>query len=97
MRFYFEENAVTMANGLRDTRNYIEMGATNINKPFSRFEYYRGSTGHKYGVWNSCKKQFVFGICEDTPMLAEARLYCKIGDDARKWRFVVKKIVNDSV
>lgn len=32
-------------------------------------------------------KEFQFGICEDTPMLAEARLFQKIGDDARKWRF----------
>jgi len=32
-------------------------------------------------------KCFQFGICEDTPMLAVARLYQKIGDDAKKWRF----------
>ena len=71
-------------------------GASDLNKPFDRVEYYRGSTGRKYGIWNSCKKQFAFGICEDTPMLAEARLYYKIGDDARKWRFIVKRIDNDN-
>ena len=32
-------------------------------------------------------KCFQFNICEDTPMLAEARLYQKIGDDAKKYRF----------
>ena len=30
---------------------------------------------------------FQFEISEDTPMLAMARLYQKIGDDARKYRF----------
>ena len=49
--------------------------------------YYRGKTGKKYGIWNSMKKEFQFGICEDTPMLAMARLHQKIGDDARKYRF----------
>lgn len=49
--------------------------------------YYRGKPGKKYGIWNDVKKEFQFGICEDTPMMAEARLYQKLGDDARKWRF----------
>lgn len=53
----------------------------------SRFEYGRGKTGRKYGIWNNCTKEFQFGIKEDSPMLAEARLVYKIGDDARKWRF----------
>lgn len=37
--------------------------------------YQQGAPGEKYG------------ICEDTPMLAVARLFQKIGEDARKWRF----------
>lgn len=49
--------------------------------------YYRGVPGKKYGIWNGMAKCFQFNICEDTPMLAEARLYQKIGDDARKYRF----------
>ena len=49
--------------------------------------YYRGVPGKKYGIWNDVTKQFQFGICEDTPMLAEARLFQKIGDNARKYRF----------
>lgn len=52
-----------------------------------RSTYYRGTPGRKYGIWNSNAKQFQFGICEDTPMLAMARLYQKLGDDAKKWRF----------
>ena len=51
-----------------------------------RSTYYRGVPGKKYGIWNAVAKCFQFGICEDTPMLAEARLYQKLGDDAKKWR-----------
>lgn len=58
-------------------------------------EYYHGKPGAKYGIWNSVKKQFQFGIAEDTPMLAEARLFQKIGQDARKWRFEVRRIKED--
>lgn len=49
--------------------------------------YHRGVPGKKWGIWNTMKKTWQFGICEDTPMLAEARLYQRIGDDARKYRF----------
>ena len=55
-------------------------------------EWYRGKPGAKYGIWNSAKKEFQFGISEDTPALAEARLFQKIGQDARKWRFEVRRI-----
>ncbi len=51
-----------------------------------------GKDGEKYGIWNSESKTFVFGICEDTPMLAEARLFQKIGADARKWRFEARRL-----
>lgn len=54
--------------------------------------YYRGVPGKKYGIWNSSSRQWVFGISEDTPMLAEARLFQKIGDDARKHRFEPKEL-----
>ena len=49
--------------------------------------YYRGQPGIKYGMYNTSSKCFQFGISEDTPMLAVARLYQKIGEDAKKWRF----------
>lgn len=52
-----------------------------------RTTYYLGSPGVKWGIWNASRGCFQFGICEDTPMLAVARLFQKIGDDARKWRF----------
>ena len=56
------------------------------------FEWIYGCEGEKYGVWNSVRREFQFGICEDTPMLAEARLFQRIGDDARKYRFKIQKI-----
>ena len=45
-----------------------------------RETYQRGVPGAKWG------------ICEDTPMLAVARLYQKIGDDAKKWRFEPRQL-----
>ncbi len=52
-----------------------------------RETYMFGVRGEQYGIWNAQRKCWQFGICEDTPMLAEARLFQRIGDDARKWRF----------
>lgn len=46
--------------------------------------YYRGARGRKFGIWNTAAKKFQFGICEDTPMLAVARLYQIIGNRACK-------------
>lgn len=60
----------------------------------NRIEYCRGKDGFKYGIFNTATKKFVFGIYEDTPMLAEARLFQKIGDDARKWKFEVRRVSN---
>ena len=57
-----------------------------------RETYYRGVPGKKWGIWNQVKREFQFGISEDTPMLAEARLFQKIGDDARKYRFEVRRL-----
>lgn len=57
-----------------------------------RVERMHGKPGAKYGIYNTSAKKFQFGISEDTPMLAEARLCQKIGDDARKWRFVAKRL-----
>ena len=54
--------------------------------------YYMGNGHSKYGIYNKQKKEFQFGICEDTPMLAEARLFQKIGEDAKKWKFEVREV-----
>lgn len=57
-----------------------------------RERYMYGARGEQYGIWNTSRKCWQFGICEDTPMLAEARLFQKIGDNAQKWRFTVRAL-----
>ena len=52
-----------------------------------KHEYQHGKPDTKYGIYNTSTKCFQFGISEDTPMLAVARLHQKIGEDAKKWRF----------
>lgn len=54
--------------------------------------YYHGDGTSKWGIYNTYSKEFQFGICEDTPCLAEKKLFKKIGNDARKWRFEVKQL-----
>ena len=44
--------------------------------------YYHGEPNAKYGIW---KDGWKFEVCEDTPMLAMARLYQKIGHEAKKY------------
>jgi len=43
-----------------------------------------------YGIYNSMRKEFQFGICEPTKLRAEKKLIEKIGKDAYKWRFEAK-------
>ena len=48
--------------------------------------YYQGLCGKKWGIWDVQQNQWQVDICEDTPMLATARLFQKIGPNARKER-----------
>lgn len=57
-----------------------------------RIEHMKGRKDAKYGIWNSKAKEWQFNICEDTPMLAIARLHQIIGDDAKKYRFEAKRL-----
>lgn len=45
-----------------------------------------------YGIWNTMKKEFQFGIKEKTSKLAMKKLFNKIGYDSLKWRFEAKPI-----
>lgn len=45
-----------------------------------------------YGIYNTKRKEFQFGICETSKRKAEDVLFKKIGKDAYKWRFVVKEL-----
>ena len=59
--------------------------------------YQMGVAGRKYGIWNVFQKCWQFGVVEDTPMLAEARLYQRIGDDAKKWQFEVRELPQSKI
>lgn len=45
-----------------------------------------------YGIYNTMKKEFQFGIKEPSKSKAWKALFNKIGNDARKWRFEVREI-----
>ena len=45
-----------------------------------------------YGIYNTVKKEFQFGIKEPSKTKAWNKLFEKIGNDDRKWRFEVKEI-----
>jgi hypothetical protein len=45
-----------------------------------------------WGIWNSLKKEWQFGIREATQRAAKTKLFAKIGTDAFKWRFEVRRI-----
>lgn len=44
--------------------------------------YYQGLPNTNYGVWDNLKEDWFSGICEETPMLAIARLHQAIGAQA---------------
>lgn len=48
----------------------------------------------RYGIYNTVKKEFQFGIEEPSKRKAWNKLFAKIGNDARKWRFEVREIRN---
>ena len=54
--------------------------------------YLNGDGHSKWGIYNTLKKGFQFGICENTPKLAYDKSFQKIGNNARKWRFEVRKL-----
>lgn len=47
----------------------------------------------RYMIWNNLQKCFQFpSICETTEKGAQTLLFKKIGNDARKYRFEIKKV-----
>lgn len=54
-------------------------------------EFYHGDGIHLYGIWNDMRKEFQFGIAETTPIKAQKKLFAKIGKDAYKWRFEIRR------
>lgn len=49
--------------------------------------YRHGNPRWRYGIWDTEKKVWCFDICEETPMLAVARLYQKLNDTPEKGRY----------
>ncbi|MBS5858044.1 MAG: hypothetical protein KIC60_06125 [Clostridium sp.] len=48
---------------------------------------------YRYMIWNDVQKCFQFpSICETTEKGANTLLFKKIGNDARKYRFQIKKV-----
>lgn len=48
---------------------------------------------YRYMIWNDVKKEFQFpSICETTEKGANTLLFKFIGNDARKYRFEIKKM-----
>jgi len=48
-----------------------------------------------YGIWNSSKKEFQFGIREPSKRKAQEALFNKVGKDSYKWRFETRKIIKE--
>jgi len=45
-----------------------------------------------YGIFSTVSRKYVFGIKEESKTKARKKLFDEIGDDARQWRFEVRKI-----
>ena len=45
-----------------------------------------------WGIYNTMQKEFQFGIDEPSKRKAGNKLFKKIGYDAYKWRFEVRKL-----
>ncbi len=56
--------------------------------------YYYGDGTNLWGIFNTVRKEFQFGIQEPFPYLAEEKLFKLIGNDVRirKWCFEVRQI-----
>ena len=59
-------------------------------------EEYENGGGRTWGIWNSIKKEFQFGIKEKSPMLAEEKLFQRIGWSAAKYRFSARAYPNET-
>lgn len=46
--------------------------------------YHQGIPGQRYGIYDPVTHRWQYNIQEDTPMLAVARLYQKLGAEAKK-------------
>ena len=54
--------------------------------------YYRGLPEKSYGIYDTVSKCFLIGIEEETPMMAVARLYQKLGAAARDKKYEPREL-----
>lgn len=54
--------------------------------------YWHGISGSTWGIWDHQMNLFRTDIEEDTPMLAQARLYQKIGAEAKSKRYEARQL-----
>lgn len=67
-------------------------------RPPSKADTYAfGTKGRKFGVWDVRRMCWCFGIQEDTPMLAEARLLHRLGSAFDRDRYSFKELPADMV
>lgn len=89
---------VTIINSLK-IRSYNRYKYYNrITERIRRIETYtKGKNNIKFGIFNTHTKQFEFDICEDTPMLAEARLFYLIGEKAMDSKYIALAMRKDNI
>lgn len=75
-------------------RIYLNRIADRINEIET---YTKGKANIKFGIFNTHTKQFEFNICEDTPMLAEARLFYLIGEKAMDSKYIALAMRKDNI
>lgn len=58
--------------------------------------YFRGD-GHQWGAWDPHARKFVLGVCEPTPMLAEAKLLYENDGPAYGRDLEIRRVPHDDV
>ena len=80
---------LTISNFLKIRTDKRKTYLNRITDRINEIETYtKGKANTKFGIFNTHTKQFEFDICEDTPMLAEARLFCLIGEKAMDSKYI---------
>lgn len=80
---------LTISNFLKIRTDKRKTYLNRITDRINEIETYtKGKTNTKFGIFNTHTKQFEFDICEDTPMLAEARLFYLIGEKAMDSKYI---------
>lgn len=58
--------------------------------------YWHGIPGSQWGIWDHQLKAFRDDVREDTPMLAQARLYQILGQDTKLHRYEARQLPQEN-